>query len=149
MNCSKRNIAVTWDNYKKARTVCKFCYNNHVLAYYKNRFCPNSSPKPDISTQKELSIKQDGSDKQESSNKRDRSRKQISSSKRTSFIVKGVDPEIFFKSFGELFDTPYYKDNDARLACDEAFIILKEVIRTKHLTRKKYNHLMSKWYIRE
>ena len=94
-------------------------------------------------------IKQDGSDKQESSNKRDRSRKQVSSSKRTSFNVKGVDPEILFKRFGELFDTPYYNDNDARLACDEAFIILKEVIRSEHLTRKEYNHFMSKCYIRD
>ena len=35
-NCSMCNIAVTQDNYKKARTVCISCYNNHVLTFYKN-----------------------------------------------------------------------------------------------------------------
>ena len=34
-NCSKCNIVLTRDNYKKGRTVCKLCYNNNVLTYYK------------------------------------------------------------------------------------------------------------------
>ena len=119
MNCSKRNIAITCDKYKKGRTVCKLCYSNHVLAYYKNRFCPISSPKPDVSTKTGFSIKQDTSNEQDSSNKqdisnkqvisneRDSCRKQTISSKRTSFNVKDFDTEIPFKRFGELFDTSY------------------------------------------
>ena len=49
--CSKCNIVITQDSHKKGRTVCKFCYNNHVLTYYKIRFSPYSSPKSDASTQ--------------------------------------------------------------------------------------------------
>ena len=56
--CSKCNIALLQDNYKKGRNVCKICYNNHVLANYKNKFCSNSSPKSDVSTQTEISKKQ-------------------------------------------------------------------------------------------
>ena len=44
MNCSNCIFAITHDNYKKGRTVCKLCYDNYVLAYYKNRFFHNSSP---------------------------------------------------------------------------------------------------------
>ena len=40
----------TRDNYKKGRKNFKLCYNYHVLANYKNRFCLTSSPKPDGST---------------------------------------------------------------------------------------------------
>ena len=50
MNCSKYNIAIIQDNYRKGRTVGKLSYNNHVFAYYKNKFRPNSSPKSDVST---------------------------------------------------------------------------------------------------
>ena len=32
-NCSKCDIASTQNNYRKGRTVCKWCYNNHVLGY--------------------------------------------------------------------------------------------------------------------
>ena len=46
-NCSKCIIVLTQDNYKRGRTVCKLCYNKNVLAYYKNKFCPNSSLKTD------------------------------------------------------------------------------------------------------
>ena len=139
MNCSKCNIAITRDNFKKGRTVCKLCYNNHVLASYKNKFCLNSSPESDVSTKTGFSNKQDTSNEQDSSNKqdisnkqvisneRDSCRKQTISSKRTSFNVKDFDTEILFKRFGELFDTSYYTDKDARLACDEAFNILKEL----------------------
>ena len=51
VNCSKCNNILTRDNYKKGRTVCKFCYNNNVLRYYKNKFCSNPSPKSDVGTQ--------------------------------------------------------------------------------------------------
>ena len=85
MNCSKCKIIETQNNFKESRTVCKLCYNNHVLTYYKNRFCPNSSPQSDGSDQKgffsnkhDISNKQDGSNKQDSSNKQESSNKQDS-----------------------------------------------------------------------
>ena len=70
-NCPKCDIALTRDNYKKGRTVCKFCYNNNVLRFYKNKFCSNPSPKSDVSTQTDFS---------DISYKQNRSRKQTKSS---------------------------------------------------------------------
>ena len=49
--CSKCEIVLTRDNYKKGRTVCRICYNNNVLTYYKNKFGYNSSLKANASTQ--------------------------------------------------------------------------------------------------
>ena len=79
-NLSKCSIAITQNNYKKGGTVCKLCYNNHVLAHYKNKFCSNTSPKSDVSTQTDFSDKEDGLNKRDSSNKQDRSNKQSRSS---------------------------------------------------------------------
>ena len=67
--CSKRSIVLTQDNYKKGRTVCKFCYNSIVLRYYKNKFCSNSSPRSDSSTQTDFSDELDFSYKQVRSRK--------------------------------------------------------------------------------
>ena len=72
-NCSKCKIVLTQDNFRKRRTVCKFCYNNNVLRYYKNKFCCNTSPKSDVSSQTDFS------DEIDSSNKQVRSKKQIKS----------------------------------------------------------------------
>ena len=68
-NYSKFKIVLTQDIYKKGRTVCKLCYNNHVLAYYEDKFCPNSSLKTDASTQTDFSDEQNSLNKQDSSNK--------------------------------------------------------------------------------
>ena len=68
--CSKFNFAITQDNYKKSRTVCKLCYNNHVFAYCKNKFCSNSSPKSDVGTQTDFSDKQEGLNKKVGSSKK-------------------------------------------------------------------------------
>ena len=54
-NWSKCNIVLTQDNYKKRRTLCRFCYNNNVLRYYKNKFCYNPSPKSDAGIQADFS----------------------------------------------------------------------------------------------
>ena len=62
------------DNYKKGRTVCKLCYN-HVLAYYKNIFCSNSSSKESIGTQTDFTNNHDSSNEQDSSIKQVRSTK--------------------------------------------------------------------------
>ena len=80
-NCSKRNIVLTQDNFKRGRTVCKLCYNNHLLAHYKYIFCSNSSPKSDVSTQTDFSYERNSLNKQDSSNKQVRSRKQNTSRK--------------------------------------------------------------------
>ena len=55
VNCSKCNVVLLQDNYKKGRTVCKLCYNNNVLRYYKNKFSSNPSPKSDVGTQTDFS----------------------------------------------------------------------------------------------
>ena len=86
-NCSKCNIAITQHKYRKGRTVCKLCYNNYVFAYYKIKFCSNSSPKSDVGTHTNFSDKQEGlnkkvgSSKKDCSNIQDRSNKQDKRSK--------------------------------------------------------------------
>ena len=81
-NCSNCNIVLTQDNYKKGRTVCKFCYNNNVLRYYKNKFCSNPPPpKSDVSTQTDFSDELDISYKQVRSRKQTKSRKHAISKK--------------------------------------------------------------------
>ena len=83
-NCSKCNVTLNQDNYKKGRTVCKLCYNNHVLANYKNEFCSNSFLKTDVGTQTDFSDNQDCSRKQVRSRKQTSSREQVSSRKQDS-----------------------------------------------------------------
>ena len=51
-NCSKCNVALNQDNHKKGRTVCKLCYNKHVLTHYKKMFGLNTSFKTDAGTQR-------------------------------------------------------------------------------------------------
>ena len=74
-NCSNCNIDITMDNYKKGRTVCRLCYNNKVLRYYKNKLCTNSIPKTDVGTQTDFSNEIDISNKQAKSKKRTISKK--------------------------------------------------------------------------
>ena len=74
VNCSKCNVVLLQDDYKKGRTVCKLCYNNNVLRYYKNKFSSNPFPKSDVGTQTDFS---DISYKQVRSRKRTKSMKQI------------------------------------------------------------------------
>ena len=79
--CSKCNTVITQDYHRKGRTVCKLCYNNHVLAFYKNKFGPLSPPKTHAGTQTDFSNKQYSSEKQDSSNKQVSSNKQDNSNK--------------------------------------------------------------------
>ena len=74
-NCSKCNIVLTQDNCKKGRTVCNLCYNKKVLAYFKIKFCPYSSPKTDASTHTDFS------DEVDRFNRQDISIEQVSSNK--------------------------------------------------------------------
>ena len=83
-NCSKCKIDLTRDNYKKGRTVCKLCYNNSVLTYYKNKLGPVLSSKTDASTQTDWNklINQDITNDKSTSNVCDNSNKKITSKKR-------------------------------------------------------------------
>ena len=58
-NCYKCKTVLSQEYYKKRRTVCKLCYNNHVPRYIKNKFFSKSSPKSDASTQTDFCNKED------------------------------------------------------------------------------------------
>ena len=88
--------------------------NNNVLAFCKNKFCSNSSPKSDVSTQtdflskQDTSRKQDRSKKQDRSNKQDRSYKQDSSSKQdVSFNLKNVDLDFLIEKCPEIYNSKH------------------------------------------
>ena len=80
-NCSKCGVVLTQDNYKKGRTVCKLCYNNNVLRYYKNKFGSDLASKTDAGTQTDFSSELDSSNKQVRSSRQNKSKKQASSNK--------------------------------------------------------------------
>ena len=109
VNCSKCNFILTQDNYKKGRTVCKLCYNNNVLRYYKNKFCYNPPPpKSDVGTQTDFSDELDISYKQV------RSRKQTKSSKQTisNDNILDSDPNHLCDKLREILSKPDMSEND-------------------------------------
>ena len=120
-NCSNCNIDITMYNYKKGRTVCKLCYNNKVLRYYKNKFCSNSSHKIDVSTQTDFSSDLD------SSNKQDISINNIIDS----------DPNHLCDKLHEILSKPNMIENDYTM-CK---MILDELLRTKCIPRKEYSSI--------
>ena len=128
-NCSKSNIALTQDNYKKGRTVCKFCYNNSVLRYYKNKFCSNSSPKSDASTQTDFSDEID--------NKQVRSRKQTKAKKQaiSNNNILNTDPNLLCDKLREILSKPDLTESDYTMSKT----ILDELLRTRCVSRKVYN----------
>ena len=130
-NCSKCNIVLTQDNYKKGRTVCKLCYNNIVLRYYKNKFCSDPSPKSDASTQTDFSDELDISYKQVRSRKQTKSRKQAISNIN---IIDSV-PNHLCEKLREILSKPDMSENDFTMSK----MILDELLRTKSVTRKYYN----------
>ena len=128
-NCSKCNIGLTQDNYKKGRTVCKFCYNNNVLRYYKKIFCSNPSPKSDASTQTDFSDQLDISYKQVRSRKQTKSRKQANSNKN----IIDADPNHLCDKFREILSKPDMIESDYTMSK----MILDELLRTKSISRKR------------
>ena len=130
-NCSNCNIVLTQDNYKKGRTVCKLCYNNNVLRYYKNKFCSISSPKSDVGTQTDFS------DEIDSSNKQVKSRKQIKSKKQaiSNNNIIDSDPNHLCDKLREILSKTDMLENDY-IMCK---MILDELLRTKCMSRKGYN----------
>ena len=135
-NCSKCNIVLTQDNYKKGRTVCKLCYNNNVLRYYKNKFCSNSSPKSDASSQTDFSDESDISYKQVRSRKQTKSRKQAISNKN----IKDVDPNHLCDKLRKILSKPNMIESDHTMSK----MILDELLRTKSISRKDYNAICKK-----
>ena len=130
-NCSKCNIVLTQDIYKKGRTVCKFCYNNNVLRYYKNKFCSNPSPKSDASTQTDFSDELDISYKQVRSRKQTKSRKQAISN----INIIDVDPNHLCNKLREILSKPDMTESDYTMSK----MILDELLITKSIPRKDYN----------
>ena len=140
-NCSKCNIVLTRDNYKKGRTVCKLCYNNHVLTYYKNKFSSNSCVKSDVSTQTDFSDKQDSLINQKSSNKKVRSSKKDSSSKQSiSNNIIDTDPDLLCDKFREIVTKPVMLEDDYTMSK----MIIDELLRTKCIPRKQHKALCEK-----
>ena len=131
VNCSKCNIILTQDNYKKGRTVCKLCYNNNVLRYYKNKFCSNNSPKSDVGTQTDFSDELDISYKQVRSRKQTKSKKQSISNNN----IIDADPNHLCDKLREILSKPDMLENDYTM-CK---MILVELLRTKCISRKDYN----------
>ena len=141
-NCSKCDIVLTRDNYKKGRSVCRVCYNNNVLTYYKNKFCSNSS-KSDVGTQTDFS------DGLYSSNERVRSKKQIKSMKQDSsnkqdcsdkqdITIKSIidiNPNHLCDKLREILSKPDKIESDYTMSK----MILDKLLRTTCLSRKDYN----------
>ena len=170
--CSKCNIVLTRDNYKKGRTVCKLCYNNNVLTYYKNKFCSNSSLTMDVSTQTDFSdgcnslINQDMSANKSASNVCDNSNKKIISKKRNSSTKKVRSTKkdnINIQDSSNIEDITINNifDNDPDLLCDKLRetlskpvmleddytvfkMIIDELLRVKCITQKQYNAMCKK-----
>ena len=138
-NCSKCCVVLTQNNYKKGRTVCKLCYNNSVLRYYKNKFASDLVSKTDTSTQTDFSSELD------SSNKQKKSKKQASSNNQDCSInLKNVDPDCLMEKFTELYNNKYEnfeQSQSARELCKE---ILAELLRVKAITKREYNTLYKK-----
>ena len=107
-NCSKCNNVLTQDNYKKGGTVCKLCYYNNVLRYYKNKFCSNTSPKSDVGTQPDFSDESDIPYKQVRSRKQTKSRKQAISN----INIIDVDPNLLCDKLREILSKPNMIDSD-------------------------------------
>ena len=130
-NCSKCNIFLTQDNYKKRRTVCKFCYNSNVLRFYKNKFCSNPSPKSDVGTETDFSDELDISYKQVRFRRQTNSRKQTISNNN----IIDVDPNQLCDKLREILSKPNMIESDYTMSK----MILDELLRTKSIPRKEYN----------
>ena len=142
-NCSKCNIVLNQDNYKKERTVCKLCYNNNVLRYYKNKFSSNLSPKSDASTQTDISDELDSINNQVRSRKQNKSKKQASSNiqdclNKQDISINSIidsDPNLLCDKMREILSKPDMVESDHTMLK----MILDEFLGTKCISRKQYN----------
>ena len=127
-NCSKCNIILTRDNYKKGRTVCKLCYNNNVLRYYKNKFCSNPTPKSDVGTQTDISDQLDSSNIQVKSRKQNKTKKQAISINN----ITDTDPNHLCDKLKEILSKPDRLESDNTMI----MMIIDELLRVKAITKR-------------
>ena len=157
-NCSKCNIVLTRDNYKKGRTVCRLCYNNSVITYYKNKFGSDSSIKIDVSTQTDfLDVSTnicDKSNKKISSKERNTSIKKDSSTKKDNLIIQDSsnieditidnifdnDPNHLCDKLKEILSKPNMIEYDYTMTN----MIIDELYRVRCITRKEYKAMKEK-----
>ena len=143
INCSQCNIVLTQDNYKKGRTVCRCCYNNNVLRYYKNKFSSNSVSKTNVSTQTDFI------DELNSSNNQIKSKKQIKTTKRaisnnlnctdkgdiSCNFIKDLNPKLLSDRLEEILSKSDMLESDYIMSK----MLLDELLRTKSILKKDYN----------
>ena len=143
-NCSKCDIILTQDNYKKGRTICRVCYNNNVLTYYKNKFGSNSSIKTDVSTQTDFSDVSDNT-KQNTTIKKRRSTKKDNliihdSSNIEDISINNIfdnDPNLLCDKLKEILSKPNMLESDYTITK----MILDELLRTKCIPKKQYKSM--------
>ena len=162
VNCSKCNVVLTRDNYKRGRTICKLCYNNNVHTYYKNKFCFNSSHKLDVGTQTDCNnlINHDITNNKSTSNVCDNSNKKITSKKRNtptkkadlinhdSLNIEDItinnifdnDPNLLCDKLREILSKPNMEENGYTMTN----MIIDELYRVKCITRKEYKAMKEK-----
>ena len=147
-NCSKCDIILTQDNYKKGRTVCRVCYNNNVLTYYKNKFGSNSSIKTDVSTQTDFSDASDNTNQKIISKKQNTTIKKRRSTKKDNLIIQDTsnikdisnnnitdaDPNLLCDKLKEILSKPNMIENDYTMSK----MILDELLRTKSIPKAQY-----------
>ena len=144
-NCSKCNVVLTQDNYKKGRTVCRMCYNNNVITYYKNKFGFNSCIKTDVSTQTDFL---DSSNKQVTSRKQTKSKKEPSLNKQDCSNNQDIsinniidsNPNLLCDKLREILSKPNMLENDYAMTK----MILDELLRTKCIPKRQYNAMCKK-----
>ena len=153
-NCSKCKMALTQNNYRNSRTVCKLCYNNQVLGYYRNKFCSNSSPKSDVCTQADSSDNQDCCRKQVRSRKQISTRKQVSTRKQDGsnkedssnkqdisiIYITDVDPDLLCDKIRETLSKSVMSESDYTMTK----ILLDEFLRVRCFPLKQYNAMCEK-----
>ena len=148
VNCSKCNVVLTQDNYKKGRTICKLCYNNNVLRYYKNKFGSDLVSKTDASTQTDFSSELDSSNKQVRSVRQNKTKKQASSNKQDCSNKQDIsinniidsDPNLLCDKLREILSKPNMEENDYTMTN----MIIDELYRIKCITRKEYKAMKEK-----
>ena len=166
-NCSKCCVVLTQDNYKKGRTVCRMCYNNNVLRYYKNKFGSDLASKTDAGTQTDFPdvwnslINQDISTNKSTSNICDNSNKKRNthikkdrSTKKDNLIIQDSsnieditidnifdnDPNHLCDKLKEILSKPNMIENDYTMTK----MILDELLRTKCIPKRQYNAMCKK-----
>ena len=123
--------------------------------YYKNKFCSNSYPKSDVSTQTDFSDELDRLNKQDKSSKHDSSNKQVRSRKQARSSIQGssskqdcpnnqnssinyiidADPDLLCDKLREILEKPVKTVSDNMMS----EMIVDELLRVEAITEGQYN----------